>query len=266
VKIGIRSGQTSIIEKVEDLLPEILPIDWKKIESARAEHWFSITESLIKTGEFCIYKNSEWVGEGKNLSEACGALESRIRLTVAEYAENFVFLHAGVVSRKKKAIVIPGKSFSGKTTLVSELIKRGCEYLSDEYAVLDREGLVHPFPKKLSLRGIIDDFRQVDLAVEELGGVKSLSPVPVGVFLTTRYKKGRNRKEIKRDAPGEGVLDCVANSISVRRNPQFVLEVLGLVAERATFLSGERGEAAEYAEYFLEYLDEKEFSSADLTA
>ena len=58
-----------------------------------------------------------------------------------------VFVHAGVVGWKGHAIVIPGRSRSGKTTLVAELVKAGAEYYSDEFAVLDAEGRVHPFPE-----------------------------------------------------------------------------------------------------------------------
>jgi hypothetical protein len=34
-------------------------------------------------------------------------------------------------------------SYSGKTTLVSELIRAGATYYSDEYAVIDERGRVH---------------------------------------------------------------------------------------------------------------------------
>jgi hypothetical protein len=42
-------------------------------------------------------------------------------------------------------MVLPGKSFAGKTTLVAALVRAGAEYWSDEYAVLDANGDVHPY-------------------------------------------------------------------------------------------------------------------------
>ena len=36
-----------------------------------------------------------------------------------------------------RAIVIPGRTFSGKSTLVAELVRAGATYYSDEYAVED---------------------------------------------------------------------------------------------------------------------------------
>ena len=88
---------------------------------------------------------------------------------IALHAPNHVFVHAGVVGVEDRAIVLPGRSFAGKTTLVAALVKAGAEYWSDEYAVLDADGLVHPYPKPLSVR--INDTRETDeQPVESLGG------------------------------------------------------------------------------------------------
>jgi hypothetical protein len=80
-------------------------------------------------------------------------LESEIRQTVAKGAARRTFVHAGVVGWNGRAILVPGRSRSGKTTLVAELVKAGAQYLSDEFAVLDGRGRVHPFAKPLSIRG-----------------------------------------------------------------------------------------------------------------
>ena len=51
---------------------------------------------------------------------------------------------AGVVGWENRAIVMPGASFAGKTTLVRAWLEAGATYYSDEFAVLDRAGRVHP--------------------------------------------------------------------------------------------------------------------------
>ena len=33
-----------------------------------------------------------------------------------------------------------------------ELVRRGCVYFSDEYALIDSQGLVHPYPRALQVR------------------------------------------------------------------------------------------------------------------
>jgi len=66
---------------------------------------------------------------------------------------DFFLIHAGVVSRRKEAIIIAGPSSFGKTTLTLELVKRGFKFLSDEFCAVDRnDGLIYSFPRSLSVR------------------------------------------------------------------------------------------------------------------
>ena len=48
--------------------------------------------------------------------------------------------------------MIPGSSFSGKTTLVRALVDAGAVYYSDEFAALDETGRVFRYAKWLSVR------------------------------------------------------------------------------------------------------------------
>ena len=74
------------------------------------------------------------------LREEHDALEVDARHTVAVLSPQRVFIHAGVVGWSVHAIVMPGRTFTGESTLVEALVRRGAEYFSDEYAVLDRKG------------------------------------------------------------------------------------------------------------------------------
>jgi len=71
---------------------------------------------------------------------------------IAETAHDRFFVHAGVVGWNGRAIVIPGQSKIGKTTLVEEFLRIGATYYSDEFAVFDRRGYVHPFARPLRVR------------------------------------------------------------------------------------------------------------------
>jgi len=57
-----------------------------------------------------------------------------------------------VVAWRGRAILLPGRSYVGKSTLVMELVRAGAVYYSDEYAVLDARGRVHPFAQPVALR------------------------------------------------------------------------------------------------------------------
>lgn len=61
-------------------------------------------------------------------------------------------VHAGAVLWGERILLLPGITHSGKSSLVAELLRRGATYFSDEYALVDSEGHVHPYPRPLLLR------------------------------------------------------------------------------------------------------------------
>lgn len=185
-RIAIRSDKSETIAKLVEILPNVLPNGWKEIEDSATDFIFTIIVQKRKSKKNVFYKNGELILENFSPENIWELIDSQIRMTVGEHSKDYVFIHAGVVGWKGRAIVIPGSSFSGKTTLTAEFVKRGAIYYSDDFTILDKDGYVHPFPRKLSLRGIIDDYQQLDFAVEELGGTRGTQPIPVGVLLLTK--------------------------------------------------------------------------------
>jgi hypothetical protein len=257
VKIGIRSGQRDFLQKISRRLAQILPNGYEIVGKEGIEHFLDL--QLKDEGGFVILKNGEIVSNCLEEENLLNYFESQIRLTVAEFAVGKVFLHAGVVGWKGKAVVIPASSFAGKTTLVAELIRKGAVYYSDEYAVLDREGLVYPFPKMLSMRGVIDEYKQKDCAPERFGAVIGTEPLPIGLILISRFTKENENQEKRFDpeilSPGQGFLEILAHTIPIRINPKFSLEVLKNISTRAIIAKTKRGEAKEFASLLIKYLD-----------
>lgn len=71
--------------------------------------------------------------------------------TVAGSTAHHVVLHAGCVA-SSGAVLLPGASGSGKSTLTAALVSDGIDYLSDEFAAIDREdGRIVAFPKPMQL-------------------------------------------------------------------------------------------------------------------
>lgn len=182
-----------------------------------------------------------------HLEEVLAAFASDSRLFIGEMARRWVFLHAGVVSWGGRAILIPGRSFSGKTSLVAELVKAGAIYFSDEYAVLDLQGRVHPYLKPLSLRDAVTG-RQIDHSVASLGGESATEAATVGLVLITGYQAGAVWQPSVVSA-GEGVLALADNSLSIRHAPQQVLSTLRQSVAGATILKSARGEARQVVGY-----------------
>ncbi|HEX8737900.1 MAG TPA: hypothetical protein VF721_21390, partial [Pyrinomonadaceae bacterium] len=155
VKIRISAVEREAFRTIEKILQAVLPGCFQVIEKTDVEHHFTLVWD--KDGEYSFFLNEKEVPSNHTRADVLRGFETQLRLTVAEYAPERVFVHAGVVAWKDLAIVIPARSFQGKTSLVAELVRRGAVYYSDEYAIFDLEGCVHPFPKTLSIRGEIDE-------------------------------------------------------------------------------------------------------------
>lgn len=71
---------------------------------------------------------------------------------VALSTPNCLVLHAGCVSRSHRALVLSGPMDAGKSTLVAGLVRRGLDYLSDEFAPLSlADGSISAYPCPLAL-------------------------------------------------------------------------------------------------------------------
>lgn len=73
-------------------------------------------------------------------------------LVAASRLNNFAFLHAGAVTWENNALLLPGGTFQGKSTLVAELVEQGATYVADDLAVVDELGQLQPYPRPMSLR------------------------------------------------------------------------------------------------------------------
>jgi hypothetical protein len=188
--------------------------------------------------------------KSRDLSTVLEDFERRMKMYVAEMARRRVFIHAGVVGWRGRAILIPGRSMSGKTTLIAELTRAGAEYYSDEYAVLDGQGRVHPYPQPLAMRKTASS-KQKKLSVEEIGGIAGSKPLPVGLVVITHYKPGARWRPAKLSA-GQAALELLANTVPARREPEVVIPILRKAVVEATALQGARGDAKETARLILQ--------------
>jgi hypothetical protein len=202
-----------------------------------------------RDGRYWIYGDDEMKCQPIVRADLLDAFTTHLRAAFAEFSRKKLFVHAGAVGWNGEAIIFPGKSRAGKSTLIAELVKAGATYFSDEYAVLDDKGQVHPFAKPLSLRDP-QTSRQRETPVESLGGVAARRPLPVAMVVMTQYRDGARWKP-ERLSPGEGALEIMAHTIAARRWPALALSVIGAVADRATIVRSERGDARTLAHEIL---------------
>lgn len=188
--------------------------------------------------------------EGRNLDQIFEVFTADLQLFIAEMAPHHVFVHAGAVGWESVAIIIPGPSLSGKSTLVAELVRAGATYYSDEYAVLDESGRVHPYSSALSIR---QEYPAPPrrCPVETFGGRRGLGPLPVALVVVTEYRRGAVW-EPRLLSAGQGALVLLANTVSARRRPAAALAALREVVVAGTVLEGARGEAGATAASLLQ--------------
>ncbi|HUG54018.1 MAG TPA: hypothetical protein VMR21_10460 [Vicinamibacteria bacterium] len=250
VRVGLRVTDETALEAAVGRLPP----GWAASSDPRADRVFSFV--VGGTGQrpgvrrmHLLYADARLVARTARGEEALNALESEARLYVAERARGRVFVHAGVVGGKGRAIVIPGRSHTGKSRLVHALVQEGATYYSDEYAVLDGRGRVHAFPAPLSIRAEPGtEGRRIP--PEELGAEAGSPPLPVGLVVVGSYARGR-RTRLRPASTAAAALALLSNAVPARRRPAAVLSTLSKVARRAPALSGTRGEAQEAARHLL---------------
>ncbi len=173
------------------------------------------------------------------------AFESIVRFDIA-VATDWVFVHSGVVVWNGAAIAVPAPSMHGKSRLVDALVRAGAIYYSDEYAVIDSQGFVHPFQRPISLRTASGTVRRTMLRNPNFAGA-----VPLRLVVSTRYEPGAEWRP-RRGTAAEALLVLLSNTVRARLAPRETLRVLARAVARAELLEGCRGEAESVALLLLE--------------
>ena len=246
VRVGVRVNDAALIERLRSRLPPGAKIS----PMGTVDRMLSViqappSERRGVKNYHLLYADHMVVGRSHRLDAVLDNYDTHLRMAMAELSRRKLFVHAGVVAWKDRAILLPGRTLAGKTHLVAELVKAGATYLSDEYAVLDEDGFVHPFAKPLSMRPSTTA-PQVETPVEEIGGVPGRTPVPVGLVVMSQFEGARWRP--KRLTTGQGVLELLDNTFSAPQSPEHAIRILGRVASGATVLKGKRGDAGTMSE------------------
>ena len=234
-----------------------LPPGWKPAASAVVVNMYSLLLSDNKPASNVrrfnlLYAGGVRAARSLDPELVLKIFESDIQIYVGILARRRIFVHAGVVEWKGQAVLIPGKSMSGKSTLTAELVRAGATYYSDEYAVLDERGRVHPYPRRLGLRQPGSD-EQTKVHAEELGGRVGRKSLPVGMIVVSQYAAGA-RWRPRRLSAGEGALEVLANTVPARTRPEASLSSIQQAVTNARIFKGRRGDARETAEFILRSL------------
>lgn len=235
VPFRLSSENESLLAKMSEMLP------LESIKIALGTHRAERFTILSSANGYAGYIGDALTIESQELPPALEQLRHNLMVHVANHAPDRVFIHAGVVGWHGRALIFPGKSFAGKTTLVAELVKAGATYYSDEYAVIDASGNVHPYARDLQMRQPGNP-EQRSIAVEQLGGKSGLGPLPVGQVLFAEYVEG-SEWALEPVSNGMAVLEMMRHTIPVQRTPARVMSTLSTMMRGVTAWRSQRGEA-----------------------
>jgi hypothetical protein len=95
-------------------------------------------------------------------NHALASLEWGMNWCIASYGHHVLGLHAAVLERNGRAILLPGEPGAGKSTLTAALALSGWRLLSDEIALIRlNDGLLLPLARPVNLKNAsIDIIRQ----------------------------------------------------------------------------------------------------------
>jgi hypothetical protein len=246
-RIGVQTDHADLLEAARTHLPP----GARESEGA-ADTWYTLAdaeeggEAVLRVGRRALARASD----GRQL---LGDLESALHVRVSRHARRCLFVHAGVVAVHGRAVLIPGRSMSGKTTLVDALVRAGATYFSDEYAVLDAWGSVHPYAKPLSIR-VAGAPTPRRVSPPSSASDADRGPAPAALVVVTQYRAEAAWNPCPL-SPGDVLLALLSNTVRMRRRPAFALRVLAAAVRGVPGLAGDRGSAQATAHAIIAHVE-----------
>jgi hypothetical protein len=221
-----------------------LPVGCKSSFSASASPHFALVcrdyFSRMNEPAYRLYRNGHLLFSMTDRREFLERVRSCLTLYVAEGSRRRLFLRAGVAGWGDQAILLLGRPGTGKTTLLSQLLRAGATYYSDQFAVVDKDGMVYPYTCPLQIR---ESQRRTQRLAEEFGGIAGCEPLPVGGVLLSSYKP-EARWRPRRLTPEAGVARLLEHAVVAKKSSGAAPASLQHIAEHALFVQGVRGEAS----------------------
>lgn len=151
--VRLRSTMASIAEGLVRLYPDFTRVD--------ANGFCDYDVEIRRSGGLrrWLRPQARFVMDGSQsfaplpLAQAFPLLEWALNWCISTQAHHYLLLHAAVLERDGRAVILPAPPGSGKSTLCAALAFRGWRLLSDELALVDlQQPLVHALARPISLK------------------------------------------------------------------------------------------------------------------
>jgi hypothetical protein len=153
-------------------------------------------------------------------------------------------VHAGAVLIDGRALLFPGASHSGKSSLVHEFLRRGVACFSDEYALVDPQGLIHAYPRVLLVRnGGRDQSPVLQASIVS-------EPAPVGWIFSVQYDSAGSWR-IAQVPQSMALLSLLQNTPHKMEERPEMASAFHRAVNAAVCYAGRRGEVADAVDCIL---------------
>ena len=253
VRIAIETNELKFLERIpEDLLPGA-----QRTSSHKADVRFFVSRNDKHTRGFALYEDCQPIARAGSLAPLLVALEAAAQHAVARLCRKHVFIHAGVVRWGGRAILLPGRSLSGKSTLVLALVRLGATYYSDEFAVVDTKGRIHPFSRHPHVRTASGQKLRRTLRAASPDAGNKLPAVAECTVAVCKYK-ARGRWKPRSMTKGQTLLELMGNTVVARTRPEDSLKILGKLVKKSTAFKTVRGDIGESARALLIHVKQQD--------
>ena len=235
---GVRFAVNAPVD--DETLAAHLPPCCRSVRRRDDDRVFAVVPDGV--ARYDAFDGGDVSGFGQPLPAALSTMAADLRRTLAERSPRCCSCTPVSWGWPVALVVLPARSEAGKSSLVAELVRAGAEYLSDEYAPLDAEGLVHPYPQDIRLRV---DGEEVTVPPRQLGGSVAAARMPVGAIVITSFLRPTTRWRPRVASAGEGAIALLQHAPAARGRPaQALAAAAAATTQGATVLIGRRGDVS----------------------
>ena len=239
VRVRVVADDPLLIERVQERLPS----DWRSRPNQVHDPGTTDLDIRItrdpKAESWHLCFNNQKLGSALSPEALLDTLEHHLNIGVALRSPIGIAVHAGLVSMGDRALLLPGRSFCGKSTLVAALVDAGATYESDDLVLVTPTGRVHGVPRPLNLR---QGHRRVRSDPRTLGWVPNQPAKSVNRIEFLRFSPG-SRWNPRPLNTASGALSLFQHALLARRDPKEALTAIAALCQRAHCYRSNRGDS-----------------------